>query len=263
MATTLSSEITIYGPEVQGRGEFDGGKITEIKPIGFPSEKSAAKRIGPLFYWAWASAKKEGVIGLHPHEGFEILSYCLSGELGHSDTLGTKSKVGPGGVQIIQSGSGISHREEILQADTDFFQIWFEPWLKQALLRDPRYQQFSHLELPTEEENGIQRKSILGGNSPISLVADVIMQDISIKPGFDYTYKLNSGRALAAVTVNGEGSWLIAEEKEKSIVRKKDFVIVQAQKDRSLTIKAENAPLRSIIIEIPMSVDYPLYPLAF
>ena len=33
----------------------------------------------------------------HPHRGFEIISYCLSGKIGHSDTLGTKSDVGPGG----------------------------------------------------------------------------------------------------------------------------------------------------------------------
>jgi len=28
-------DITIYPPEVQGTGEFDGGRITEIKPLGF------------------------------------------------------------------------------------------------------------------------------------------------------------------------------------------------------------------------------------
>ena len=33
-----SLHITIYPPEVQGVGAFDGGRITEIKPLGFPGE---------------------------------------------------------------------------------------------------------------------------------------------------------------------------------------------------------------------------------
>lgn len=42
----------IYSPEMQGRGVFDGGKISEVKPIGFSGEGSAVTRVGPLFYWS-------------------------------------------------------------------------------------------------------------------------------------------------------------------------------------------------------------------
>ena len=31
-------DIKTYPPEVQGVGEFDGGRITETKPLGFPGE---------------------------------------------------------------------------------------------------------------------------------------------------------------------------------------------------------------------------------
>ena len=44
------AKIKIYTPNQQGAGAFDGGKITEIKPIDFPGGTSMAKRIGPLFY---------------------------------------------------------------------------------------------------------------------------------------------------------------------------------------------------------------------
>ncbi len=30
----MSAAITIYQPDQQGAGAFDGGRITEIKPIG-------------------------------------------------------------------------------------------------------------------------------------------------------------------------------------------------------------------------------------
>ena len=70
-------DFKIYPPEAQGMGQFDGGRITEIKPIGFPHEGPTMENLGPLFYWAWASAKGYGKIALHPHQGFEIMSYAL------------------------------------------------------------------------------------------------------------------------------------------------------------------------------------------
>ncbi|MDN4593273.1 hypothetical protein [Polycladomyces subterraneus] len=69
----------VYTPDQQGTGAFDGGKITEQKPIGFPHEFSAVKRVGPLFYWSWFYAKEEGMIGAHPHQGFEIVTYVIQG----------------------------------------------------------------------------------------------------------------------------------------------------------------------------------------
>ena len=73
--------ITVYPPARQGRGAFDGGRITEFKPIGFPGDGAEVKRVGPLFYWAWASAHTPSKIGLHPHKAFEIMSYVLEGEI--------------------------------------------------------------------------------------------------------------------------------------------------------------------------------------
>lgn len=126
-------DLTVYPADQQGTGSFDNGRITEIKPIGFPGDKSAVSRVGPLFYWAWASSHGEAEIALHPHRGFEILSYVLAGELGHYDTLGTRSRVKTGGAQVMQTGSGISHEEKTFGPGGEFFQIWFEPNLRLAL----------------------------------------------------------------------------------------------------------------------------------
>ncbi len=104
-------EINIFPPEAQGVGQFDGGRITEIQPIGFPGERPDVRHTGPLFYWAWATAKGYGKIALHPHQAFEIMSYALAGEIGHYDTLGTQSRVKAGGAQVMQTGSGVSHEE--------------------------------------------------------------------------------------------------------------------------------------------------------
>ncbi len=259
MITKTDIEITVYTPDQQARGEFDGGRITEIKPIGFPGDGSVCKPIGPLFYWAWASSKEDGVIELHPHRGFEIISYCLEGMIGHYDTLGTDSTVGPGGLQVIQSGSGIHHREKILLPDTEFFQIWFDPDLSNSLNHAPAYQQFDHGDFGITEKGRARVKSILGSASPVSLVADVRMYDIMIAPRETYTCELTAGRTLAAVTVNGEGSWLDDERTVLSEIREKDFTVIHAAADEKLILRASSTALRLVLIEIPTRVTYRLY----
>lgn len=59
-------------PEQQANGYFDGGKITEQKPIGFSGEGSTINRLGPLFYWAWGKTTEPAEIGLHPHKVLKL-----------------------------------------------------------------------------------------------------------------------------------------------------------------------------------------------
>lgn len=162
-------DFKIYPPESQADGQFDGGRITEIKPIGFPHEGPALKNIGPLFYWAWATAKGYGKIALHPHQAFEILSYALEGEIGHYDTLGNKSRVQAGGAQVMQAGSGISHEEETVGEFTDFFQIWFDPDIRKTLSCEPTYNEYKNEDFPFEEQEGVHLKTIIGKDSPVNL----------------------------------------------------------------------------------------------
>lgn len=67
--------------------------------------------------------------GMHAHRDMEIVTYILSGQLRHQDSMGNTSTIGPGDVQRMTAGSGVRHSE--FNASTSeavhLFQIWILP----------------------------------------------------------------------------------------------------------------------------------------
>ncbi len=260
MTQPKSLDIKLYPPEAQGVGAFDGGRITETKPVAFPHENAAVPHLGPLFYWAWATAEGYGKIALHPHKGFEIMSYALTGEIGHYDTLGNKSRVKAGGAQVMQTGSGVSHEEETVGDRTEFFQIWFEPDLKQAVQRPATYREIDDAAFPVSERDGVRVKSVLGAGSPVELVTEAAMQDVTVAANREHAHPLQAGKTLAAVVIEGDGTLLDAESGGKTHIRRKDFAVVHAQAAGTVTFKAgSQGALRLALVEVPARVKYPLY----
>lgn len=108
--------------------------------------------------------------GKHGHRNMEIISYVLSGELAHQDSMGNIKGIPPGDVQRMSAGTGVTHSEFNHAKDqtTHFLQIWIEP---NVLEIAPGYEQ---LTIPEIDKRGKLRlvASPEGKNGAVKIHAD-------------------------------------------------------------------------------------------
>lgn len=118
------------------------GAFTENKPIPFPN-RSGTQAYSNLFYWAHLVADETAEFPLHPHEGFEIMTFVFKGSVEHYDTASkVYTPLNTGGVQVTQAGSGVSHSERIIKG-TEMFQIWFDPDFSKTMTQNARYKDYA------------------------------------------------------------------------------------------------------------------------
>ena len=139
--------------------------------------------------------------GTHGHRDMEIISYVLSGELAHRDSMGNGSVIRPGDVQRMSAGTGVRH-SEFNASNTNpvhFLQIWIMP-NENGL--EPSYEEknFSSIDK--------QGKLVLvgspdGRDNSVTIHQDVNLYLSSLTPSDRLTHKLAEDRAVWLQVIKG------------------------------------------------------------
>jgi redox-sensitive bicupin YhaK (pirin superfamily) len=140
--------------------------------------------------------------GTHGHRDMEIISYVLSGELAHRDTLGNVKGIPPGDVQRMSAGRGVQHSEFNHAPDqaTHFLQIWIEPNVTGI---EPSYEQKTFAEA---EKRGRLRlvASPDAAQGSVRIHADARMYAGLFDGDESATLKLDPARSVYVHLVRGE-----------------------------------------------------------
>jgi redox-sensitive bicupin YhaK (pirin superfamily) len=242
--------IRIISKSNQAYGAFNGGQIVENKPIGFPQDGGFVRPYSNLFYWARARAVIDSTIGLHPHQGFEIMSFVLKGNIRHFDTkMDAWKELEAGSAQIIRAGNGIQHAEHMYK-DAVMFQIWMDPNLSKTLQIEASYDDYATDELHKEEKSYGQIIHYAGGKGPMHLDSDgVSIQQWAINSPMELN--LNENQILSAYVIEGNG--VINGES----VEGDDYII--AEDIRKMDVRPDQHGLTLFAITTPAQLTYKTY----
>lgn len=245
-------EIQIVRKNQQASGQFNGGEILENKPIGFPREGGVLQPYSNLFYWAHAWSDDGSTIGLHPHQGFEIMSFVLKGSIAHFDTAGNEWKtLETGAAQIIRSGNGISHSER-LNPGAQMFQIWLDPNLEKTLNMAASYDDYPNQDFPVEQKKGMLIKTFKGNGAPLKMESpEIEILQIQLEKGSG-EIELRSNQIHSFYIIEGEVE--LTDRGEK--LEKDDFFIVK--NSEKLNVQAKD-PSTIFLLSSPQKLDYKTY----
>lgn len=148
----------------------------------------------------------------HPHRGIETVTYMLTGQVDHGDSLGNTGVINSGEVQWMTAGSGIIHQEMPRRYDglLEGFQLWVNlPASKKMTV--PRYRGITAKEIPQVEHDGATISIIAGRlgdtTGPVSdLMIPIEYFDVTLKKGKEFIHSTKKDDTCFLYVIRGFGS---------------------------------------------------------
>lgn len=145
-------------------GGFEVGRVLPYAKRRMVGPYIFFDRIGPKLMKP--GLPREADIRPHPHIGLSTLSYLFDGQIMHRDSVGSEQAIRPGEVNLMTSGSGITHSErfEHLRREgglLDGIQTWVAlPNEREEM--DPGFWHYDSATLPTFDDSGVAGRLIAG-----------------------------------------------------------------------------------------------------
>jgi len=219
--TVIDPTPVVEGAGVRLKRSLGGEKLNYLDPF--------------LLFDHFGSAHAEDYqagFPMHPHRGIETVTYMLTGEVHHRDTLGNAGSIGAGDVQWMTAGGGILHEEmpQVRPEGNGGFQLWVNLPARLKMTQ-PRYQDISSREIPEViAEDGAKVRVIAGNvgdtNGAVTgIAANPTYLDVFIPPGRSFTQSVPQGHTVFAYVFEGKGEFVEDEEGSQKLIEPTKLVV--------------------------------------
>ncbi len=195
----------------------DGFRVSNFFPQGY---NMAQDRMSPFFLLDYgppvdfsARVEPRGV-GVHPHRGFETVTFGFKGKVAHHDSAGHSGVIGEGDVQWMTAGSGVLHKEyhekEFSKTGGPFHmaQLWVNLPAKHKM-EAPRYQAIKAADMAVvalpdgRSEARVIAGDLFGVTGPARTWSPIIASVVRIGAGGEATFSLPQSFNSVALLVEG------------------------------------------------------------
>ncbi|MBL0044314.1 MAG: pirin family protein [Flavobacteriales bacterium] len=198
----------------------DGFRVHNFFPGGYNMEQD---RLSPFFMLDYNAPVDFGPreeprgVGVHPHRGFETVTFAFQGSVAHHDSAGHSGVINAGDVQWMTAGSGVLHKEyherEFSRKGGVFHmaQLWVNLPAKHKM-EAPRYQgikrdEMAQVQLPDGKSVvRVVAGSLFGVTGPAKTWSPVIAAVLDLTAGGEARFNLPASYNSVVLVVKGAAS---------------------------------------------------------
>ncbi|MGI6298444.1 MAG: pirin family protein [Saccharofermentanales bacterium] len=204
------SELRKVLKVVRGKPTIDGAGVHLVRVLGHRDTKD----FDPfLMLDAFDSSNPEDYtkgFPWHPHRGIETITYLVSGEIEHGDSLGNRGVIRDGECQWMTAGSGIIHQEMPKAAPRMLgAQIWLNLPARDKMT-EPKYGDIKQSDVPVVSEDGAlihiiagEYRGTAGGFQGKHVPATYF--DVEVAPAWEWFFENDPEENMFIYIMQGEG----------------------------------------------------------
>jgi redox-sensitive bicupin YhaK (pirin superfamily) len=172
------------GGPIPGEAVRHGTGVTSTR--AFPTNRHP-EHLDPFVLFERFYIDPDDGFPMHPHRGFEIVSYMLEGGMAHEDSLGVSNTAAAGDAMRITTGSGIRHAE-LPAGDRGCtgLQLWAN-FPRDRKDVDPGYEDADATELPTADRGGATVTTVVGDGSPLDTHTPMEYLDVRVDDAWTWS----------------------------------------------------------------------------
>ncbi len=190
---------------------------------------------------------------LHPHRGIETVTYVLTGEVRHKDTLGNSGSIGAGDLQWMTAGGGIMHEEmpQVRPEGVAGFQLWVNLPAKLKMTA-PRYRDVRSASIPVITTGGGARVRVIAGRvgdvggAVSGIAADPLYLDVTIPARAAFTQPIPRGHAAFVYVFEGKARIGAGGARDGTVVAHPRLVVLG--EGDAVEVAANGGPARFLLV---------------